>query len=150
MDARHGGPDSGPPERIRREIAVLIVDDHEPFRSALRELVAATKGFVLVGEAASGEAALSAVEELSPHLVIMDKRMPGMGGIEACRVITGRHPEMVVVLISVEDDLDPEILRSCGAAEFVRKAPLSAAVLRDVWRNHGDWSPPILRGRADL
>lgn len=137
MDARHGGPDSESGERTRREIAVLVVDDHEPFRSALCELIAATKGFELVGEAASGEAALSAVEELSPHLVIMDKRMPGMGGIEACRLITGRHPEIVVVVISVEDDLDPQILRSCGAADFVRKAPLSPAVLRDVWRKHG-------------
>ena len=79
----------------------------------------------------------SAVEELSPRLVIMDKRMPGMGGIEACRVLTGRHPEIVVVLISVEADLDSEVLRSCGAAEFVSKSTLSHAVLQDVWRSHG-------------
>lgn len=114
-----------------------MVDDHEPFRRALRDVVAATEGFVLVGEAETGEAALDAVEELSPHLVIMDKRMPGMGGMEACRVITGRHPGIVVVLISVEDELDPEVLQSCGAAEFVHKTMISSGVIQEVWRSHG-------------
>jgi DNA-binding NarL/FixJ family response regulator len=124
-------------EHTPGDVAVLVVDDHEPFRNALRDLIAAMEGFVLVGEAQSGEAAIDAVEELSPRLVIMDKRMPGMGGMEACRVLTTRHPGVVVVLISVEDDLDPEILRSCGAAEFVRKVTISSAVLRDLWRIHG-------------
>ena len=128
----------GRAEHIRGDVGVLVVDDHETFRGALCELITATQGFVLVGEADSGEAALSAAEELSPRLVIMDKRMPGLRGIEASRALTGRHPETVVILISVEDDLESEILRSCGAAEFVRKSKLSAAVLREVWRRHGD------------
>jgi DNA-binding NarL/FixJ family response regulator len=137
MGARHGGVDSGSGEHIPGDVAVLVVDDQESFLAALRKLVTATEGFALVGEAASGEAALSAVEELSPRLVIMDKRMPGMGGIEACRLLTSRHPEIVVVLISVEDDLDLEVVRSCGAAEFVSKPTLSPAVLRELWRSHG-------------
>jgi DNA-binding NarL/FixJ family response regulator len=137
MGGRHGDADSGLRAHIPGGVAVLVVDDQEPFRGALRKLITTTKGFVLVGEAASGEAALSAVEELSPRLVIMDKRMPGMGGIEACRILTGRHPEIVVVLISVEDDLDSEVLRACGAAQFVSKSALSPAVLREVWRSHG-------------
>jgi DNA-binding NarL/FixJ family response regulator len=137
MGAQHDDADSGLGEHVPGDVAVLVVDDQESFRSALRNLVTATKGFVLVGEAASGEAALGAVEELFPRLVIMDKRMPGMGGIEACRVLTGRHPEIVVVLISVEEDLDSEVLRSSGAAEFISKPTLSPAVLREVWRSHG-------------
>ena len=57
---------------------VVVVDDQEVFRKALRDLVAATPELVLVGEAQSGEGALAAVEALSPQLVIMDNRMPGM------------------------------------------------------------------------
>jgi DNA-binding NarL/FixJ family response regulator len=138
MGARDGSADSGLRERVRGDVAVLVVDDQETFRSVLRELVTATDGFALVGEAASGEDALTAAEELSPRLVFMDKRMPGIGGIEASRVLTGRHPEIVVILISIEDPPDSQILRSCGAAAFVRKEMLSPALLRDVWRSHGD------------
>jgi DNA-binding NarL/FixJ family response regulator len=117
-------------------IRVLVVDDQENFRDALRELVAATEGFALVGEAASGEAAVEAVTELKPRLVIMDKRMPGIGGVEATRVLTSRHPDVVVLLVSVEEP-DGLLMQSCGAAAFVRKQELSPQRLRELWRDHG-------------
>jgi DNA-binding NarL/FixJ family response regulator len=135
-------PRAGPHDRadagLRGEspVTALVVDDQESFRTAMRELVGATEGFKLAGEAASGEDALDAVDELSPRMVIMDKRMPGMDGIEATRVITGRHPEVVVLLVSVEDP-DTQVMRSCGAAAFARKQELSTRLLRDVWRTHG-------------
>src|SRR6185437_2280350 len=68
----------------RREsgVSVLVVDDQEPFREVAREVVAATDGFKLIGEAASGEQALAAADELCPQLVIMDKRLPGLSGVE--------------------------------------------------------------------
>lgn len=117
-------------------VTVLVVDDQAVFRGVLRELVAATEGFALVGEAASGEAALEAASELSPRMVVMDKRMPGMGGFEASRVLTDRHPELVVLLISVEEAPDPSVLRSSGAAAYVRKHTLTPAVLRNAWRDY--------------
>lgn len=117
-------------------ITVLIVDDQASFRGALRDLVAATEEFVLVGEAATGEAAVEAVENTSPRLVIMDKRMPGLSGIDAARVITGDHTWVVVILTSVEDVPNPQVLRSCGAAAFVRKQELSPATLRGLWAEH--------------
>jgi two-component system invasion response regulator UvrY len=116
-------------------VTVLVVDDQESFRTVMRELVGGTEGFRLVGEAASGEAALVAADELSPRMVIMDKRMPGMGGIEATRALTASHPELVVVLVSAEDP-DVSLIRSCGAAAFVRKRDLSPNLLREMWRNH--------------
>jgi two-component system, NarL family, invasion response regulator UvrY len=136
MGAWDDSANSGMRERVPGDVGVLVVDDQVAFRSLLRELVVATDGFVLVGEAASGEDALSAVEELAPQMVIMDKRMPGMGGIEATRVLTGRHPKIAVILISVEDPPDAQIVRSCGAAAFVQKERLSPAVLQEVWRSH--------------
>ena len=113
-----------------------MVDDQASFRRALCELVEATNGFTLVGEAASGEAALAAAAELSPRLVILDKRMPGMDGIETCRRLTTRDPSVVVVLVSVEEP-DEARMRACGAAAFVRKQRLSPHRLREVWREHG-------------
>jgi DNA-binding NarL/FixJ family response regulator len=118
------------------EVTVLIVDDQESFRSALRELVRATKGFRLVGEAASGEAALAAVDRLSPRMVIIDKRMPGMGGIEAARALATRHPRIVTLLVSVES-AHPEHAHPGGATAVARKQELSPALLRDVWQQHG-------------
>jgi two-component system, NarL family, invasion response regulator UvrY len=133
-DAGQGDPaDAGLGES---PVSVLVVDDQESFRAAMRELVASTAGFTLAGEAASGEAALDAVDELTPRMVIMDKRMPGMGGIEATRALMARHPELVVLLVSVEEP-DPTVIRSCGAAAFARKQDLSSGMLHRVWQAHG-------------
>jgi DNA-binding NarL/FixJ family response regulator len=113
---------------------VLAVDDQASFREVIREVVGAADGFELVGEAASGEAALAAVARLKPRLVIMDKRMPGMGGVEASRVLTEQHPGMVVLIASVEDP-ESHIARASGAA-FVRKQELSPRVLRELWQRY--------------
>jgi two-component system invasion response regulator UvrY len=91
----------------------------------------------VVGEAASGEAAVDGVQELSPRMVIMDKRMPGIGGIEAARLIHARCPEIVVVLVSVEDPA-LGVLEASGAAAFLPKSRLSPRALMDLWRIYGD------------
>jgi DNA-binding NarL/FixJ family response regulator len=117
-------------------VGVLVVDDQDLFRKAMRDLVCATPELVLVGEAESGEAALEAVETLSPRMVIMDKRMPGIGGVEATRMLSARHPDIVVLLVSVEVP-ESELMRSCGAAGFLRKQQLSPRVLTEFWRAHG-------------
>lgn len=115
---------------------MLVVDDHGLFRDVLRDVVLATPGMTLAGEATSGEAAVDAVEEISPRMVIMDKRMPGIGGIEAARLIHARHPEIVVVLVSVEVP-DPVVLGESGAFAFLHKRQLSPRALADVWRTYG-------------
>ena len=127
----HGGPgDQGEP------VAVLVVDDQPTFRSTLRDLVTATPGLLLAGEAESGEAAVEAVASLSPRMVIMDKRMPGMGGVEATRRLVATHPEIVVLLVSVEIP-ELELMHGSGAAAFLRKQQLSPRALAAVWEEHG-------------
>ena len=116
-------------------VGVLIVDDQESFRDVLRDLVAATPGMKLAGESTSGEGALDAVERLGPGMVIMDVRMPGIGGVEATRRLTAAHPGILVLLVSV-DPGDPDLARSCGAAAFLRKQRLSARALREAWESH--------------
>jgi DNA-binding NarL/FixJ family response regulator len=117
-------------------VSVLVVDDQELFRAVVRDVVDATPDMTLVGEAASGEEAVAAVDRLSPRLVIMDKRMPGIGGIEAARRIRALRPEIVVVLTSVEEP-DPEALYAGDAVAFLRKRKLSPRALAELWRTYG-------------
>jgi DNA-binding NarL/FixJ family response regulator len=120
-------------------VRVVVVDDQAPFRSAARAVLGMTEGFEVVGEAASGEEAVTLAESLTPELVLMDINMPGMNGIEATRRITSAHPEVVVVLLSTynSDDL-PSDARDCGAAAYVNKEDFGPVVLRDVWAEHGN------------
>jgi DNA-binding NarL/FixJ family response regulator len=116
------------------EVAVLVVDDQERFRSALRELIARAPGFALVGEACSGEEATEAVVTLSPELVLMDVMMPGIGGIAAARAILSRKPAPVVVLISVDDpSLHPGAASLGEQVACVRKQDLRPARLEELW-----------------
>ena len=119
------------------EVATVTVDDHAAFREVLRDLVAAASGFVLVGEACSGEEAVRAVDRLSPRLVLMDIVMPGMGGIVATRTIVNRHPELVVVLISVDEPaLHPGATALGRAVALARKQDLRPGGLRQLWETH--------------
>jgi DNA-binding NarL/FixJ family response regulator len=114
---------------------VLVVDDQADWRSTLRALVRAIPELTVVGEAASGEEALDAAERLAPQLVLMDIRMPGMGGFEASRQLTETRPGTVVLLISV-DGRDADAVSASGAAAVIRKQELSAQRLADAWRAH--------------
>jgi CheY-like chemotaxis protein len=119
----------------RRDVTVLVVDDQETFRRALRELIEGVPGFALVGEAGSGEEAADAVTELNPQLVLMDVVMPGMGGIAAARQIVSRQPTPMVVLISVDDvSVHPEAEALGDRVDYLRKQDLRPARLRALWQ----------------
>ena len=84
----------------RRRGRVLAVDDHATFLAVLRDIVAATAELEAVGVAQSGEGAIQAAGELKPDMVLMDVRMPGLGGIAAARQIKACRPSTLMVLIS--------------------------------------------------
>ena len=132
-------------------IGVLLVDDHDRFREAARELVDATPGFESVGEAASGEEALRMIERLDPALVLLDVRLPGMDGIATARHITTVRPHPTVFLVSIDDRAAlPDSVDSCGAATFVRKRDLCSSALRGLWAKHGRPHPPAAAGRRAM
>jgi CheY-like chemotaxis protein len=117
---------------VDAEIAVLVVDDQDPFRRAMAAVVEETDGFVVVGAVASGEESLVAVQELRPALVLMDVNLPGIDGIEATRRIRQAPDAPVVVLLSTydEDEFDST---GCGASAYVSKASFSPERLQEAW-----------------
>jgi DNA-binding NarL/FixJ family response regulator len=117
-------------------VRVLTVDDQELFRRVAEDVIAATPGFEAVGEAASGEEALDAVERLAPQLVLCDVRMPGLDGIEVARRLATTHPETVVVLISIGERADLPSATQVPAP-LVRKQDFGPMLLRRLWREHG-------------
>ncbi len=120
-----------------RDVAVLVVDDHCAFREALRDLVDASPGFAVAGMARSGEEAVHAAGSLAPEVVLMDVVMPGMGGIAAAREILRGCPEIMLVLISVDDPaLHPEASALGDAVACLRKQDLRPAELQRLWQAH--------------
>src|SRR6266571_4714000 len=99
------------------EVRVLIVDDHDLFRSGLRNLLE-DEGVQVVGEAGAGQEALNIVREVAPDVVVMDLNMPGMGGIEATRHITAIAPLTRVVMLTISevdsDVMDAILAGACG------------------------------------
>jgi DNA-binding NarL/FixJ family response regulator len=115
-------------------VSVLIVDDHEAARRAMRTMVRVAPAFELAGEAASGEEAISQADALQPDLVLMDINLPGINGIDATRAIVDRAPGTVVFLCSTyqHEDLPPGAASS-GAAAYIHKEELGAAALSELW-----------------
>jgi two-component system, NarL family, invasion response regulator UvrY len=126
------------PSRRRPVVGVVTVDDQALFRQVVREVVEATPGFELLGEAAGGEAALDLADEVEPDLVLVDVRMPGIDGLETARRLRAAHPTSIVVLVSSEDSAAmPADVCSCGAAAFLSKEDFGQPALRWLWAAHG-------------
>jgi two-component system invasion response regulator UvrY len=118
---------------VTATVDVLIVDDHASFRSVARALVGLIAGWRVVGEAASGEEALTTAVAERPSVILMDINLPGINGIEATRRILSTAPDTTVVLLSTyaADDLPPDA-RTCGAAAYIRKDDLTPSLLREA------------------
>lgn len=107
--------------------SVLLVDDQELFRAGLAMVVDAQSDFTVVGQAGDGEAAIAAVERLRPALVLMDIRMPGIGGIEATRRIIARCTELevpaprILVLTTLDTEDATRQALAAGATGFMLK-----------------------------
>lgn len=99
---------------VTQDIRVLLVDDQELVRYGFRLMLEATPGIVVVGEADDGAKAIGAAGRLRPDVVLMDIRMPGIGGIEATKQITNQHPDTRVLVLTTYD-LDDYAFSALGA-----------------------------------
>ncbi len=103
-------------------IRILIADDQALFREGLRVVLSSRPDFQVIGEAADGIEAVTLTDNVCPAVVLMDLRMPRLGGVEATRRIRSAHPRVkVIVLTTFDDDEDVfEALRA-GAAGYLLK-----------------------------
>lgn len=103
-------------------IRVLVVDDHDLVRTGITRMLVDIDGLQVVGEGDSGESALKLARELKPDVVLMDVKMPGIGGLEATRKLLRSHPDIKVVAVTVcEEDPFPTRLLQAGAAGYLTK-----------------------------
>jgi DNA-binding NarL/FixJ family response regulator len=119
-------------DRLRPARRILVVDDHAGFRRCASALLSA-EGFEVVGEAESGEAALTLAAGLEPELVLLDIQLPDLDGFEVAERLLAREPELKIVLISSRDrsSYGSAIERS-GAIGFIWKGELSGGTLDEV------------------
>jgi DNA-binding NarL/FixJ family response regulator len=104
------------------KISVLLVDDHSLVRRGFRRILEDEPDMKVVGEAADGAEAVKLADELQPKVIVMDCAMPGMNGLDATRQILGRHPEALVLMLSMhpEETLVRQAL-DAGARGYVLK-----------------------------
>ena len=117
-------------------IRVMVVDDHDLFRSGLRRLLDNEPGLTVVADARGGEEAVQRGVELRPEVVVMDVSMPGMSGIEATRELLAKAPNTAVLMLTISDS-DPEVHEAvlAGAAGYLLKEtplPQIVAAIRAV------------------
>jgi DNA-binding NarL/FixJ family response regulator len=91
---------------MNTKIKVFLVDDHEIFRNGLRQLVNGEADMEVIGEAGDGETALQILPSLSPDIIIMDIRMPGINGVETSQVILAQQPQSKIIFFSLYDNPD--------------------------------------------
>ncbi|WP_421684537.1 UvrY/SirA/GacA family response regulator transcription factor [Stutzerimonas urumqiensis] len=103
-------------------IRVLVVDDHDLVRAGIVRMLADIDGVQVIGQADSGEEAIKRTRELKPDVVLMDVKMPGIGGLEATRKLLRSYPDLKVIAVTVcEEDPFPTRLLQAGAAGYLTK-----------------------------
>jgi DNA-binding NarL/FixJ family response regulator len=117
---------------------VLIVDDHPVTRDGLKTAFGLGDEIDVVGEAGSGEEAIKLAQDLSPDVIFMDVRMPGMNGIQATRIIRERRPDTKVILFTIDESrasvaeaiqagVSGYLLKDAGVSELVNAAKQAMA-----------------------
>lgn len=101
---------------------ILVVDDHDLVRMGLVRMLSDVDEFEVVGEASTGEEALQLTRSLAPDVVLMDVKMPGIGGIEATKKLLAIHDYVKIIAVTAcDDDLFPTRLLQAGAMGYVTK-----------------------------
>lgn len=118
-------------------IKVLVVDDHDLVRSGIVRLLSDAKGIQVVGDASSGEEAVQLSRELVPNVILMDLRMPGIGGLEATRKLLRAMPDTKVIVVTAsEDDPMANRLLQIGASGYMTKGAEADEIVRAILKVH--------------
>jgi DNA-binding NarL/FixJ family response regulator len=122
---------------VSGNINVLLVDDLDLVRTGIKKMLDTVQGIKVVGEANSGEEALIQARKLLPDVVLMDVRMPGIGGYEATRKLIRVHPDMKVLVVTVcDNDFYPARLLQVGAAGYLTKGATMEEMVQAIRSVH--------------
>lgn len=115
-------------------VEILVVDDHPLFRRGIRWSLDQERDFQVVGEAADSEETIRLTDMLVPDVILLDLNLPGLGGLELCRIIKRRHPQCAIVVLTMHED-DEQLFNSIrvGASAYCTK-DIDPALLIDVIR----------------
>src|SRR5690606_6606359 len=101
---------------------ILVVDDHDLVRMGIVRMLADVNGYQVIGNAKSGEEAVAQARAKMPDVVLMDVKMPGIGGLEATKKLLAFNPNIKVIAVtSCDDNLYPTRLLQAGAVGYVTK-----------------------------
>ncbi|MEX2494257.1 MAG: PAS domain S-box protein [Nitrospirales bacterium] len=126
-------PHTPPGKSMKKDIRILLVDDHAMIREGIRTLLENHVDFSIVGEAKNGEEALEVTNLVHPDVVIMDVNMPKLNGIETTKVLTREHPSIKVIGLSVHEDKQIEmLLLEAGAALYVTKGSVAGQLVEGI------------------
>jgi DNA-binding NarL/FixJ family response regulator len=123
-------------------IRILIADDHAVVREGLARMIADQPDMRVVAETADGEAAIAAAVSCEPHVILLDMRMPGLGGVAAIRRMREQCPRTRVLVLSMYED--PHYVRAAlaaGAHAYLGKRTGSAELLGAIRHLHGGAVP---------
>jgi DNA-binding NarL/FixJ family response regulator len=133
---------------------VLIADDHPLFRKGMRAMLEALPEMEVVGEAATGEEALTLASDLAPDVIVMDLQMPGGTGIAATRAILDASPHIRILMVTLFEDSESVFMAlRAGARGYLLKdtdAGEMAQAVRAVSRGEAIFSPAIANRLIDF
>ncbi|MDN5375571.1 MAG: hypothetical protein PWQ39_611 [Thermacetogenium sp.] len=131
------------------KIKVLIADDHPLIREGLRHVLELDPQIEIVGEVGDGQGAINLARSMRPDVILMDLKMPGTSGVEACRVISTEMPEIRIIILTVsEDDEMLEVIKT-GACGYLLKDVEPAELIKAI-RSVMEGVPafhPVVTGR---
>lgn len=118
---------------MHKLIKVLVADDHDLVRNGIVRMLQDVDDIIIVAEANCGEAAISQCREQAVDVVLMDVRMPGIGGLEATKKLVRLSPDTQVIAVSAyEDDPFPSRLLKAGASGFVSKGADISEIIQAI------------------
>lgn len=105
-----------------KKIKVLLVDDHDLVRTGIKHMLKEVQDIDVIAEASNGEDAIKLTRNLEPHVILMDVKMPGIGGLGATRRLIRTNPDIKILVVTVcDDDLFPSRLLQAGAFGYLTK-----------------------------
>ncbi|UZE97901.1 UvrY/SirA/GacA family response regulator transcription factor [Alkalimarinus alittae] len=114
-------------------IKVLVVDDHDLVRAGISRMLSDESGIEVVGEASSGEDAVGIIKSVHPDIILMDLKMPGIGGLEATRKIKRLDDEIkIIVVTACNDDPYPARVMQSGASAYITKGADIEEMIRAI------------------